>query len=151
MQFDSTNIADYNATIGDEFERARDFILLHYCLAGRSDTPFWQHFTALALPDTLAQRIELYRGTGRILQQRQELFTDLDWFWIFEGLGVTPRDSDPLVDTVDFEQVKRLMLAISQKVSADTAAAPSHDSFFAVANAKRAGARKAAAAAQAAS
>ena len=42
----------------------------------------------------------------------------------------------------------RLMLAITQKVSADAAAAPSHDSFFAMANAKLAGARKAAAAAQ---
>ena len=47
-----------------------------------------------------------------------------------------PRDYDPLVDTVDFEQVKRLMLAISQKVSADVAAAPTHDSFFAAANAQ---------------
>ena len=66
----------------------------------------------------------MYRATGRVTQHRPELFTDLDWFWIFEGLGVTPRDYDPLVDTVDFEQVKRLMLAISQKVSADAAAAP---------------------------
>jgi hypothetical protein len=51
------------------------------------------------------------------------------------------------VDTVDFEQVKRLMMAISQKISADVTAAPSHDSFFAAANARLAGARKAAAAA----
>ena len=75
------------------------------------------------------------------------MFTDLDWFWIFEGAGVMPRDYDPLVDTVDFEQVKRLMLAISQKVAADVAAAPTHDSFFAAANARLGGARKAAAAA----
>jgi hypothetical protein len=57
---------------------------------------------------------------------------------------VVPRDYDPLVDTVDFEQVKRLMLALSQKISADTAAAPSHDSFFAAVNLRLAGARKAA-------
>jgi hypothetical protein len=38
------------------------------------------------------------------------------------------------------------MLAISQKVAADTAAAPTHDSFFAQANAKLASVRKAAAA-----
>jgi tryptophan halogenase len=76
------------------------------------------------------------------------LFSDLDWFWIFEGAGITPRDYDPLVDTVDFEQVKRLMLAISQKVSADSAAAPTHDSFFAQANSKLASAARKAAAAQ---
>jgi len=149
-QFDPANIASYNALIGDEFERIRDFIILHYCLSRRDDSPFWQERQKLALPDTLAHRIEMYRATGRVTQHRQELFNDLDWFWIFEGSGVTPRDYDPLVDTVDFEQVKRLMLAISQKVSADAAAAPTHDSFFAQANAKLAGARKAAAAAQSA-
>jgi tryptophan halogenase len=145
-QFDPANIASYNAHIGDELERIRDFIILHYSLSRRDDSPFWQERQKLALPDTLAQRIEMYRATGRIMQQHLELFTDLDWFWIFEGMGVTPRDYDPLVDTIDFEQVKRLMLAISQKISADAAAAPTHDSFFAVANAKIAGARKAAAA-----
>jgi tryptophan halogenase len=144
-QFDPANIASYNANIGDEFERIRDFVILHYCLSRREDSPFWQERQKLALPDTLAQRIEMYRATGRIMQQRLELFTDLDWFWIFEGMGVTPRDYDPLVDTVDFEQVKRLMLAITQKITADAAAAPTHDSFFAMANAKIAGARKAAA------
>jgi tryptophan halogenase len=68
--------------------------------------------------------------------QRPEIFSDLDWFWIFEGSGVVPRDYDPLVDSVDFEQVKRLMAGFIQKVVADSAAAPSHDSFFAQANSK---------------
>ncbi len=147
-QFDPANIASYNALIADEFERIRDFLILHYCLSRRDDSPFWQQRGKTSLPDTLTQRIEMYRATGRITQRGPELFSDLDWFWIFEGLGVTPRDYDPLVDTVDFEQVKRLMLAISHKVTADVAAAPTHDSFFAQANAKLAGARKAAAAAQ---
>jgi tryptophan 7-halogenase len=144
-QFDTANITSFNALIGDEFERIRDFLILHYALSRRDDSPFWQERQKVALPETLAHRIELYRATGRIVQRPQEVFSDLDWFWILEGMGVTPRDYDPLVDTVDFEQVKRLMLAISQKVAADAAAAPSHDSFFAQTNAKLA-ARKAAAA-----
>jgi hypothetical protein len=43
-----------------------------------------------------------------------------------------------------------VMVAIHQKVGADVAAAPSHDSFFAAANARLGSARKAAAAAPAA-
>ena len=118
-------------------------------LSRRDDSPFWQERQKLALPDTLAQRIEMYRATGRIIQQRPELFTDLDWFWIFEGMGVTPRDYDPLVDTVDFEQVKRADARRSARKSRRMPRPrPSHDSFFAQANAKLAGARKAAAAAQ---
>jgi tryptophan halogenase len=145
-QFDPANIASYNAQIGDELERIRDFTILHYNLSRRDGSPFWQQSGKVDLPDALAQRIELYRASGKVILQHPELFSDVDWFWIFEGSGVTPRDYDPLVDTVDFEQVKRLMLAISQKVTADAAAAPSHDSFFAQANSKLASARKAAAA-----
>jgi tryptophan 7-halogenase len=144
-QFDAANIASFNAYIGDEFERIRDFLILHYALSRRDDSPFWQERQKITLPDALAHRIEMYRATGRVVQRPQEVFTDLDWFWILDGMGVTPRDYDPLVDTIDFEQVKRLMLAINQKVAADATAAPSHDSFFAQANAKLA-ARKASAA-----
>jgi tryptophan 7-halogenase len=144
LEFDRTNIASYNASTSDELERIRDFTLLHYCLTRRDDTPFWRQFGGLELPESLAQRLDGYRATGRIVVRQPELFGDLDWFWMLEGMGVVPRDYDPLVDTIDYEQVKRVMLAITQKVSADTAAAPSHDSFFAQANARLASARKAA-------
>ena len=147
-KFDPANIASYNAGFGEDFERIRDFITLHYCTSRRDDSPFWKQCASLTPPDTLAQRIDMYRATGRILLQRPELFSDLDWFWIFEGMGITPRDYDPLIDTIDFEQVKRLMLAISQKISADVRAAPTHDSFFAAANARLGQARKAASAMQ---
>ena len=144
-QFDPANIASYNASIGAELERVRDYLILHYQLSTREE-PFWMAARAAAPPEALAQRLALYRGTGRIMVGRDDLFTDLDWFWLFEGLGVTPQDYDPLVDTLDFEQVKRAMLAISQKIMTDVAAAPSHDSFFAAANARLVGARKLAAA-----
>jgi tryptophan 7-halogenase len=145
-QFDPANIASYNATLGEEFERIRDFCLLHYRLSRRDDSPFWREFASLELPETLAQRIDLYRSSGRVMLRQPELFNELDWFWIFEGMGVVPRDYDPLVDTIDYEQVKKVMLAISQKIAADTGAAPTHDSFFAQANARLAGVRRATAA-----
>lgn len=146
-QFDAALASSYNAAVIADLECTRDFLILHYCTSRRDDTPFWQQCTRMTPPDSVAQRLAVYRASGRILAPRPEYFSDLDWFWILEGAGVVPRDYDPLVDTVDFEQVKRLMLAISQKVTADVAAAPTHDSFFAAANARLAAARKAAAAA----
>jgi tryptophan 7-halogenase len=148
-QFDPANTASYNSSYGAELERIRDYVILHYQLAQR-DEPFWKQAAGAAPPELLAQRMAQYRATGRIIVGRDELFTDLDWFWIFEGMGIVPRDYDPLVDSVDFEQVKRAMLAISQKISADVSAAPTHDSFFAAANARLSGARKAAASGSAA-
>lgn len=141
-EFDPANIASYNAIVGDELERIRDFTLLHYRLSRRDDSAFWRGFASLEYPADLARRVDMYRATGRLVLQQPELFSELDWFWILEGMGVVPRDYDPLVDTIDYEQVKRVMLAVSQKISSDTSAAPTHDSFFAQANARLAGVRK---------
>lgn len=146
-RFSPANIASYNALVADAQESARDFTLLHYCLTRRDDSPFWRHFSSVELPPNVAERIAAYRATGRIVPRKPELFADTDWFWILEGMGVTPEDYDPLVDLVDFEQVKRVMLALGQKYSADASAAPTHDSFFAQANARLASIRKAAPAA----
>jgi tryptophan halogenase len=137
--FDAANTRAFNEQVGHEHERMRDFALAHYVLSAREDSDFWQSRRALPLPASLAERLALYRGTGRVNQQRHETFTDLDWFYVLDGMGIVPRDYDPLVDFVDFEQVKRVMIACHQKVMSDTGAAPTHDSFFAAANAKLGG------------
>ena len=87
----------------------------------------------MPLPDSLSQRIELYRQTGRIRTQAGELFTDMSWFYIFEGLGLRPERYDPLVDLVSGEQLRALLASLAQSVDALTKAAPSHDSYFATA------------------
>jgi tryptophan halogenase len=131
LSFDAANIAHYNAQLIEEFDRCRDFIVLHYCATERTDSPLWQHCKTMPIPDSLAERMELYRSTGRVFQQRHELFSDLSWFFVMDGMGLTPRGYNPLVDTVDFEQVKRIMSELRDKTAAAVAVAPSHDSFFA--------------------
>ncbi|HVY82214.1 MAG TPA: tryptophan 7-halogenase, partial [Steroidobacteraceae bacterium] len=128
--FDPVNIEHYNTQIIEDFERVRDFIVLHYWATERTDTPLWRYCRTMPVPDTLAARVELYRRTGRVFQQRYELFSDLSWFFVLDGLGVRPRDYNPLVDRASFEQVKAFMNEIRAGIGREVAAAPSHDSFF---------------------
>ena len=128
--FDPVNIAHYNEQVIEEFERVRDFIILHYCTSERTDTPYWQQRRATELPDTLAERMEIYRRTGRIFQKRHEMFVELSWFFVMHGMGLRPQSYDPLVDASDWQEVIKVMQGMRQKVAADTAAAPTHDSFF---------------------
>jgi tryptophan halogenase len=121
----------YNAAAIEEIERIRDFIILHYCATQRDDSPLWNYCRNMTLPDSLLERIELYRQTGRARPHSGELFTDLSWFYIFEGLGVQPRSYDPLADTADFGQVLEFMQTSRAQVARDVLAAPSHDSYFA--------------------
>jgi tryptophan 7-halogenase len=131
LSFSPAIIESYNRELIGEMETIRDFIILHYGLTQRDDTPFWSYCQSMKLPDSLSQRIELYRRTGRIRPEARELFTDLSWFYIFEGLGIQPASYDPLVAGPNFAQVLELMRAMSNQVAQDLRNAPSHDSYFA--------------------
>ena len=128
--FDPANIASYNAELTLESERIRDFIVLHYCLTQRDDTPLWQYCRTMSLPDSLQQRIELYRRTGRIRRQAGELFTELSWFYIFEGMGLRPESYDPLMDVISVPQLRDILKSLASGTAAVVAAAPRHDSYF---------------------
>lgn len=128
--FDPANIASYNAELTLESERIRDFIALHYCLTQREDTPLWQYCRAMSLPDSLLERIELYRRTGRIRRQAGELFTELSWFYIFEGMGLRPERYDPLIDVVSVPQLRDILRSIASATAAAASGAPRHESYF---------------------
>jgi tryptophan halogenase len=129
--FDQTNIDSYNDELIFENERIRDFIVLHYRLTQRDDTELWRYCRSMAIPDSLKQRIELYRRTGRIRWRSGELFTDLSWFYIFEGLGVRPDSYDPMVDVVTVDKLSEILASMAASTAAMAKSAPTHDSFFA--------------------
>jgi len=128
--FAQANIDSYNAELIADMERVRDFIILHYHLNGRDDSPLWVHCRSMTLPDTLSERIELYRRTGRIRHKAGELFTDLSWFYIFEGLGVVPEQYDPLMDVVPLQSLREMLSALARATHDGARDARSHDSFF---------------------
>jgi tryptophan halogenase len=129
--FDPANIAAYNAELILEMEQIRDFIILHYCATQRTDSPLWLYCKAMTLPDSLIERLELYRGTGRLRPKAGELFTDLSWFYILDGMGVQPSAYDPLADVVAEGQWREILAHLARATRAAASAAPSHDSYFA--------------------
>ncbi|MEA3106817.1 MAG: tryptophan 7-halogenase [Gammaproteobacteria bacterium] len=128
--FDQINIDSYNRELIDEAERIRDFIVLHYCLTQRDDAPLWRYCRSMVIPDSLRDRIDLYSRTGRIRPRAGELFTDLSWFYIFEGLGLRPDSYDPLLDVVPIAKLREILASIANSTAAVAKAARTHDSFF---------------------
>jgi tryptophan halogenase len=138
--FDQTNIDTYNARVIEEVETVRDFIVLHYCLAQRDDGPFWSYCRSMSIPDSLRERIALYRGTGRVRVRAGELFTDLSWFYIFEGLGVRPEGYDPLLDVVADDKLREILASLAASTAAVARTAAPHDSYFPAQDARGRGA-----------
>jgi len=128
--WDPVQTDDYNDRIQLDFERIRDFIVLHYH-ANQRDEPLWQARREMALPETLTRRLALFRACGRLSQHPDEMFTATSWQAVLEGQGIRPRSYDPLVDLHDidrvaaeFEQIRRELRQTAEAMPPHAAALP---------------------------
>ncbi|WP_298091367.1 tryptophan halogenase family protein [uncultured Sphingomonas sp.] len=95
----------YNRFMTDAYDSIRDFIILHYHATRRDDTPFWRHVRTMAIPDTLAEKIALFREKGRIFRYDDELFAVPSWVAVMIGQNIIPDGYDPIVDALDEDRV----------------------------------------------
>jgi tryptophan halogenase len=90
--------AEYNRLTALEYERVRDFLVLHYAASRREDSPFWRDCRVMPLPETLAYKRDLFVKTGRIAMMEEETFLPPSWLALYAGLGVWPERYEPIVD-----------------------------------------------------
>ena len=74
-QHDPRLVDEFNRRMDIEYERIRDFLILHYHLNGRDDSELWRHCRSMAIPDSLQRRLQLFQHSGIIEQYRDGLFT----------------------------------------------------------------------------
>jgi len=129
--FDAATIAEFNRQTDFEYERIRDFIILHYHATERDDSPFWRHCRTMEIPDTLRRKIELFAANGRVFREDDELFTEESWIQVFLGQGVIPRAYDPLADIKSDAEVAEFLDNIEQVIARCVAVMPSHADFVA--------------------
>ena len=95
--FDPLVTDEYNRLGIAEFERIRDFIILHYKLTSRTDSELWRYCAAMDVPETVTWKIEHFRRHGRLVQREADLFGPPSWLAVHVGQGNQPIDTDPLL------------------------------------------------------
>ncbi len=128
--FEPADTARYNRIIRAEYERIRDFLLLHYAFTERGEA-LWRYCRDLPLPDSLRERLDLFRGYGRIASEAQELFPVQSWLYVMTGQGIAPRRHDPMADRLTPEQISRALDELRSVVRACAYAMPDHAGFVA--------------------
>jgi tryptophan halogenase len=121
----------YNRVMTYEFERIRDFIVLHYNATERNDTPYWDYCRTMRIPDELAEKIHIFESHGRIFRENEELFNDTSWFAVMIGQGLTPRAYDPMVDVMSMDDLRTRLDNVRSAVANSVAYMPKHFDFIA--------------------
>lgn len=124
------NRDEYNRQFAYEMERIRDFIVLHYWANSR-DEPFWKQCRAMELPAGLAERIALFEESGHIARQGDELFSEVAWFQVMAGQGMTPKGSHALAEAIPEAELREYLATINQLYLREVGRYPGHADYVA--------------------
>jgi tryptophan halogenase len=96
---------EFNRRMDVQYERVRDFLILHYKLNTRDDAEIWRYCAAMEVPESLNAEIELFRHCAIIERYTDGLFTPVSWLSVFTGQGLIPDNYSPLADTISDEKL----------------------------------------------
>jgi len=96
---------EFNLRMDLEYERIRDFLILHYHLNGRDDSELWRYCREMEVPESLERKMRLFRHSGIVQQYKDGLFTPPSWLAVYLGQGLVPEHYNPLVDAMPAERL----------------------------------------------
>ncbi|MFL6547240.1 MAG: tryptophan halogenase family protein [Povalibacter sp.] len=131
QSFDPALRDEFNRTTRLEFERIRDFLILHYRSSQRADSAFWRECRQLPVPETLAYKMRLFDARGHLVRYEWETFQDPSWLAMYMGFGLLPNSYDPLADRVPEAELRQSLASMRESIQAAARAAPTHAEFIA--------------------
>ena len=121
---------EYNALTRAEYERIRDFLILHYHATTRDDSPFWDHVRTMPIPDRLAEKIAHFRRHGLMVADERELFHNPSWLAVYLGQDIVPDRAPVLSELRDGVPVAQRLDQVKQAIDEAAAAMPAHDAYL---------------------
>lgn len=117
---------EFNRMIDLEYDRIRDFLILHYHVTRRNDSPFWDYVRTMPITESLQDKIELFRRRGRVVKYREGVFLDASWIAVFVGQGLVPGGYDIRAQTPSPDRLKSAMATFRSEVRAAAEEMPDH-------------------------
>jgi tryptophan halogenase len=122
---------EFNRLIDLEYDRIRDFLILHYHATERADSEFWNYLRTMVIPDSLAEKMELFRRRGRVVKYREGLFLDASWIAVYLGQRILPEGHDLRADAPSAEALLAAMESLRREICEVAGAMPDHLGYIA--------------------
>lgn len=121
----------YNSEMLNEYEKVRDFLILHYTQTERDDSEFWKYLRSMDLPESLTRKMALFRERGVVEQYAKGMFMEPSWLAVYIGQGTYPNGYHPIVDGLDEQELRKQMSDIQEEVKSTVNAMKSHQESLA--------------------
>ncbi|WP_443750105.1 tryptophan halogenase family protein [Asticcacaulis solisilvae] len=120
---------EYNRLVDIEYARVRDFLILHYHATAERTGPLWEHVHTMELPESLTEKMEVFKRRGHIHRYRDGLFSPASWTAIYTGQRLLPDGYDPQADNIDFDSMLKTMTDLRGHIAENVAGMRSHRDF----------------------
>lgn len=120
----------FNRLTGKEYARIRDFLILHYNSTTRDDSEFWNHCRTMAVPDSLTEKVELFRANGQIFREDDELFTETSWAAVMMGQGIMMGGHNAMADALKGPETAKEIDGIEQSIRFVVQHMPAHGDYL---------------------
>jgi tryptophan halogenase len=121
----------FNRLTGREYARIRDFLILHYNATTRDDSEFWNHVRTMDVPDTLTEKVELFKANGQIFREEDELFAETSWAAVMMGQGIAMQGHNPMADSLDLARTRKEIDEMEQSIRFLVQHMPGHAEYLA--------------------
>ncbi len=128
---EAADVDEFNRHAHREFDRIRDFLILHYHATERDDTPFWNYCRTMQIPDELRHKMEVFAANGRIFRDGDELFAEPSWVQVMIGQRLQPRAFHGLVDAIGEDAAFKHVETVRGVIANCARAMPTHQEFIA--------------------
>ncbi|TWB45994.1 tryptophan halogenase family protein [Nitrospirillum pindoramense] len=127
---DPVSAGIFNRIMAEELEQVRDFLVFHYHANDRVGEPLWDRARAMPLPDSLVEKMALFRARGFAIFPSQTLFQEPNWLAVMLGQGLEPQSYDPLTDGAPLEEVRGGFDAMRRTIAQVADGCHPHEAFL---------------------
>ncbi len=117
---------EYNRDLAMEYERVRDFLILHYHATQRADSEFWNYCRTMDIPASLQQKIDLFLTQGEVESYSRGMFLEPSWVALYLGQGLQPKAFHPGARQLSSAQLQQWLAAYRLYLRQQVQAMPGH-------------------------
>jgi len=129
-RFEQANIDEYNRQCLFDFDRIRDFLILHYMATEQRDLPFWRDCRNAPVPERLRHRLALFEAAGGVYRELGELFTESAWLQVMLGQNIVPRGYHSIADGISTQQLRQFLHDLKTIIGGAVGQMPQHEEYI---------------------